>query len=65
MRLYDWELRMRKVCRSFFPEEGVVKDMDTHAENVGVTANHGSRSSWSKRTRAQNPEMYTMGSCGL
>ena len=25
--LYDWELRMRKVARSFFPEEGVVRDM--------------------------------------
>ena len=24
VRLYDWELRMRKVARSFFPEEGVV-----------------------------------------
>ena len=26
MRLCDWELRMRKVSRSFFPEEGVVRD---------------------------------------
>ena len=25
VRLYDWELRMRKVARSFFPEEGVVR----------------------------------------
>ena len=24
VRLYDWELRMRKVARSFFPEGGVV-----------------------------------------
>ena len=36
VRLYDWELRMRKVARSFFPEEGVVRDMDIRAENVGV-----------------------------
>ena len=27
---------MRKVARSFFPEEGVVRDMDIRAENVGV-----------------------------
>ena len=36
MRLYDWELRMWKVARSFFPEKGVVRDMDIRAENVGV-----------------------------
>ena len=36
LRLYDWELRMRKVARSFFPEEGVVRDMDIRAENVRV-----------------------------
>ena len=36
VRLHDWELRMRKVARSFFPEEGVVRDMDIRAENVGV-----------------------------
>ena len=36
VRLYDWELRMRKVARSFFPEEGVVRDMDIRAENVRV-----------------------------
>ena len=36
VKLYDWELRMRKVARSFFPEEGVVRDMDIRAENVGV-----------------------------
>ena len=36
VRLYDWELRMRKVARSFFPEEGVVRDMDICAEMVGV-----------------------------
>ena len=29
---------MRKVARSFFPEEGVVRDMDIRAENVGVLA---------------------------
>ena len=34
--LCDWELRMRKVARSFFPEEGVVRDMDIRTENVGV-----------------------------
>ena len=28
VRLYDWELRMRKVARSFFPEEGVVRGMN-------------------------------------
>ena len=27
---------MRKVARSFFPEEGVVRDMDIRAEKVGV-----------------------------
>ena len=27
---------MRTVARSFFPEEGVVRDMDIRAENVGV-----------------------------
>ena len=37
VRLYDWELRMRKVvARSFFPEEGVVRDMDIRAKNDGV-----------------------------
>ena len=36
MRLYDWKLRMRKVFRSFFPEEGVVRDMDIRAGNVGA-----------------------------
>ena len=36
VRLYDWELHMRKVSRSFFPEESVVRDMDIRAENVGV-----------------------------
>ena len=36
VRLYDWELRMRRVARSFFPEEGVVRDMDIRAGNVGV-----------------------------
>ena len=36
VRLCDWELRMRKIARSFFPEEGVVRDMNIHAENVGV-----------------------------
>ena len=36
VRPYDWELRMRKVVRSFFPEEGVVRDMDLRAGNVGV-----------------------------
>ena len=36
VRLYDWELRMRKVSRSFFPKEGVVRDMEIRAENVGV-----------------------------
>ena len=36
VRLYDWELRMRKVARSFLPEEGVVRDMDIRAGNVGV-----------------------------
>ena len=35
-RLGVWELRMRKVARSFFPEEGVVRDMDIRAGNVGV-----------------------------
>ena len=41
VRLYDydwWELRMRKVSRSFFPEEGVVRDMDIRAENVGAVS---------------------------
>ena len=32
VRLYDWELRMRKVSCSFFPEEGVVRDMEIRAE---------------------------------
>ena len=36
VRLHDWELRMRKVTRSFFPEEGVVRDVDIRAGNVGV-----------------------------
>ena len=36
VRLYDWELRMRRLAASFFPKEGVVKDMDIRAENVGV-----------------------------
>ena len=36
VRLRDWELRMRKVARSFFPEEGLVRDMEIRAENVGV-----------------------------
>ena len=36
VRLYDRELRMRKVARSFFPEEGVMRDMDIRAGNVGV-----------------------------
>ena len=36
VRLYDWELRMWKVARSFFPEEGVVRDMDVRAKKVGV-----------------------------
>ena len=36
MRLCDWELRMRTVACSFFPEEGVVKGMDIRAKNVGV-----------------------------
>ena len=36
VRLCDWELRTRKVSRSLFPEEGVVRDMDIRAENVGV-----------------------------
>ena len=36
MRRYDWELRMRKVARSFFPEEGVVRDKIVCAGNVGV-----------------------------
>ena len=36
VRLYDWELRMRKVACSFFPEEGVVRDMYIRAEYVGV-----------------------------
>ena len=38
VRLCDWQLRMRKVARSFFPEEGVVRDMDIRAGNVGVLA---------------------------
>ena len=36
VRLCDWELRTRKVSRSLFPEEGVVRDMDIRAGNVGV-----------------------------
>ena len=36
VRLHDWELRMRKVTRSFFPEEDVVRDMEIRAGNVGV-----------------------------
>ena len=38
VRLYGWELRMRKAARSFHSEEGVVRDMEIRAENVGVLA---------------------------
>ena len=31
VRLYDWEVRMRKLACLFFPEEGVVKGMDIRA----------------------------------
>ena len=36
VRLYDWEVRMLKLARVFFPEEGVVKGMDIRAENIGA-----------------------------
>ena len=36
VRLCDWELRMRKVAHSFSPEEGVVRDMEIRAGNVGM-----------------------------
>ena len=36
VRLYDWEVRMLKLARLFFPEEGVVKKMDIRAENIGA-----------------------------
>ena len=36
VRLYDWELRMRKLACLFFPERGVVKEMDIRAENIGA-----------------------------
>ena len=36
VRLYDWELRMRKLACLFFPGEGVVKEMDIRAENIGA-----------------------------
>ena len=36
VRLYDWEVRMRKLACLFFPEEGVVKGMDIRAENIGA-----------------------------
>ena len=36
VRLYDWELSMTKVACSFFPEEGVVRDKNIRAGNVGV-----------------------------
>ena len=36
MRLYDGEVRMRKLACLFFPEEGVVKGMDIRAENIGA-----------------------------
>ena len=36
VRLYDWEVRMRKLACFFFPEEGVVKGMAIRAEeNIG------------------------------
>ena len=38
VRLHDWELRMRKVARSFFPEEGVVRDMDIRAGKCWMLA---------------------------
>ena len=34
VRLYDWELRMRKLACLFFPKRGVVKEMDIRAENM-------------------------------
>ena len=36
VRLYDWELRMRKLACLFFPKRGVVKEMDIRAENIGA-----------------------------
>ena len=36
VRRYDWEVRMRKLACLFFPEEGVVKEMDIRAENIGA-----------------------------
>ena len=36
MRLYDWEVGTRKLACLFFPEEGVVKEMDIRAENIGA-----------------------------
>ena len=36
VRLYDWEARMLKLACLFFPEEGVVKEMDIRAENIGA-----------------------------
>ena len=55
VRLYDWALRMRKVARSIFPEEGVVRDMghvmDIRAGNVGVLeADNGSATGDAIRT---------------
>ena len=35
VRLYDWEARMLKLACLFFPGEGVVKEMDIRAENIG------------------------------
>ena len=34
VRLYDWEVRMLKLMCLFFPEEGVVKEMDIRVENM-------------------------------
>ena len=36
VRLYDWEVRMRKLACLFFPEEGVVEGVDIRAENIGA-----------------------------
>jgi len=36
VRLYDWEARMLKLACLFFPGEGVVKEMDIRAENIGA-----------------------------
>ena len=36
MRLYDWEVRIRKLACLFFPEEGVAKGMDIRADNIGA-----------------------------